>query len=492
MQEQPYISLKQLLTSIQNQMRAAFPSSYWIKAEVAGVRKIGSHIYFDLIELEHGAKVAQIRACAFLGEGTMAIEGFEKVTGQKFTEGIKIGVRVTVNYHPVYGLSLVLCEIDTALTLGGIELQRKQTLQKLLQLHPKSIRMINGQYVTPNKLLPLPKAIQRIALITSLNSDAYSDFMHSLEINEYNYKFKVDTYNVLVQGYGAQPSLYDAFSKVIVSGKRYDAVVLTRGGGAPADFLPFDDFHLALRVAEFSIPVITGIGHHTNQGISDFFARVHTKTPSMAAQFILDHNHNFEKRIQQYSAAIVNIASDLLSRNAQNFQDLKRNVSAAVNSIVQNSHLNLNSLEAGIFAKTNQLLVHTSNNLSNKRLLISNKAQTVLYQFKTGLAEKALSFTFTPKQIIRRENQSLIGLQHNLINRLPQVLSAEKRDLSRLSEGIENLNPEKILQRGFAILKKEGKILNDPADISLGDSLQIIHRSTLIDTEVKHKTDLNG
>ena len=116
----------------------------------------------------------------------------------------------------------------------------------------------------------------------------------------------------------------------------------------------------------------------------------------------------------------------------------------------------------------------------------------VLYRYKTGFSEKALSFTFIPKQIVRRESQSLLGLQDNLVNRLPQILSAEKRELSRLSDGVENLNPEKILQRGFAILKKEGKILSDPTNINQGDSLQIIHRSTLIDTEVKHKTDLNG
>jgi len=492
MPENTYISLKQLLTGLQNQVRASFPSSYWIKAEVAGVRKVGAHIYFDLIELERGAKVAQIRSCAFWGEGTNAIEGFEKKTGQKFKEGIKVGVRVSLNYHPVYGLSLVLCEIDAELTLGGIELQRKQTLEKLLAEYPETIRFRNGAYITPNKQLILPRVIQRIALVTSLHSDAYNDFRHSLGNNEYGYKYHVDTYNVLVQGYGAQPSLYDALNKVMLSGREYDVMVLTRGGGAPADFLPFDDFNLALQVARFPIPVVTGIGHHSNQGICDFFAHTHTKTPSIAAQFILDHDRAFESRLLDLSSSIRNSGIRTLTTGTHRFRELKLYFNEAVKSLVKTADNSIKALEPDLFSKAGRLLNKRNADLEHRKITISSRAGSFLHHFEKDLMEKSLSFTFMPKQIIRTERQNASGLEKQLINRLPQILDLETRQLKGIQHNVQNLSPERILERGFAILKKDGHILSDPAALMPGDAVQVIHKQFLLDAEIKNKTKSNG
>src|SRR5690242_7907412 len=125
MNEPAYISLHQLLLSVQQRLRAGFPEAYCVKAEVAGIRYSGWHVYFDLIEMESGITRAKIKACAFDGEGTAAIQQFKKITGQAFGNGMKVGVKVRVQFHPVFGLSLVLCELDAALALGGIELARK-------------------------------------------------------------------------------------------------------------------------------------------------------------------------------------------------------------------------------------------------------------------------------------------------------------------------------------------------------------------------------
>jgi len=465
-----YISLKQLLTHIQNKFRENFSSSYWIKAEVAGVRKVGSHIYFDLIELERGAKVAQIRACAFFGEGTTAIAAFEKETGQKFSEGIKIGARVSVNYHPVYGLSLVLSEIDSQLTLGGIELQRKETLKKLHTNHPQIIRFIDGSFVTPNKLLPLPRAIQRIALVTSASSDAYADFTHCLKTNESGYQFTVDLYNVLVQGYGAQSSLYDAFSKIRLSGNIYDVVVLTRGGGAPADFLPYDDYHLSLMLAQFPTPVITGIGHHMNQGICDFFARVHTKTPSTAAQFIIDHNYDFEKKIKELSDTIQSRSVDRLRTAGQKFNNLQTSFRLGVKNLLRDH----------------------SEDLRGKRFLINTRARQVLNTFEKDLNERTLKLSWISNQQVKSQQQQLATLSTQICQGAPNLVQQKQRSLQQIKELIEQANPEKILKRGFAILKKDGLIVNEPATLKAGDKLEIIQHQSIIKTEVIETEKYNG
>lgn len=492
MPSQTYIGLKQLLNQIQNQLRSAFPATYWVKAEIAGIRRIGGHVYFDLIELSRGAKVAQIKACAFWGEGTNAIAGFEKITGQKFTEGIKIGVRVAVNYHPVYGLSLVLHEIDVELTLGGIELQRKETLQKLVTDHPMIIQFRDGHFITPNKLLRLPRVIQRIALVTSLNSDAFNDFIHSLTSNEYQYKFYIDEFNVLVQGYGAQSSLFNALSKIRTSGIKYDAVVMTRGGGAPADFLPFDDYHLALEVAQFPYPIVTGLGHHMNQGITDYFAKVHTKTPSIAAQYILEHNLQFEKKILELSRLISQNGRDILFGNVQQFRFLRHDLQASVNGLVRDKFHRLLSLNKSVFSMAKEMLKAKSSKLFNQQLYINNKASLILHRHERSLIEKSLSITFMPKQLIRSEKQAVLALHFQLLKRVPQVLAGKGKDLNGFKENIQNLSPERILKRGFAIVKKNGKIISSSASVQEGDSLQIIHDNKLIDTTVKNKEDYYG
>ncbi|WP_207420095.1 exodeoxyribonuclease VII large subunit [Desertivirga brevis] len=487
-----YISLKQLLTQVQNTIRERFPSSYWVKGEVAGVRKIGSHIYFDLIELDKGAKVAQIRACAFMGEGTMAIAGFEKVTGQKFTEGIKVGARVTINYHPVYGLSLVLCEIDAELTLGGIELQRKETLKKLLADHPHVIQFQNGSFITPNKRLGLPRAIQRIALITSASSDAYSDFSHCLQSNEFGYKFRVDLYNVLVQGYGAQSSLYDAFSKIRISKVNYDVVVLTRGGGAPADFLPFDDYHLSLALATFPIPVITGIGHHMNQGICDFFARVHTKTPSIAAQFILDHNNNFEKQVNFLAGGIQNKGQDLLARNNRSLHLLQDGFLRSVKQELNRREQELDRRTERIVEGSRQLLSESGQDLKQRQYNLNNKARNILHKHEKNVQEKVLRMGYRVQQVLKEEKQKSSLLQTQLSSTLPRLLIDQKKALERLGEGIAAASPNKILKRGFALLKKKGKILSDSEELKPGETIQVIRHNTLINTEVKNIETYNG
>lgn len=424
-----YLTLQQLLLNIQGQLREAFPTSYWIKAELAGVRRVGSHVYFELLQISSGQKVAQIRGTAFYNEGAQAILAFEQATGQKFTEGIKVGLRASVNFHPVYGLSLNLLELDAELTIGGIELQRKQTLELLLRNHPAQLSLRDGTYITPNKLLSLPPVIQKIALVTSPTSDAYADLVHCLETNDYGYRFHLDLYEALVHGYAAAESIKEAFEKIEASGVRYDVVILTRGGGAPADFLPFDDYHLALKIAMFPVPVLTGIGHQMNQGISDFFARVHMKTPTMAAQFVIDHNHQFESRLATMSAAINQTTLSLLTYKKNRFEMLQSRLSSVTREALQRKRYQLQHVESGLYPATFRL--------------IKNRDAAIL----TKSAQMGV--------------------------RLPLYFTAAKKNLALLNEHIQSLSPERLLRRGFAMIRKDGKYVLE-GNLSGGDQVEII------------------
>lgn len=424
-----YITLQQLLLNVQGQLRQAFPGSYWIKAELAGVRRVGSHVYFELIQISSGQKVAQIKGTAFYGEGTQAIQAFEQITGQKFTEGIKIGLRASVNYHPVYGLSLNLLELDAELTLGGIELQRKETLDLLLRNNAAYLSCQDGVFITPNKRLPLPAVIQKIAVITSRTSEAYADLMHCLNTNDYEYRFHADLYEALVHGYSAAASIMDALAKIKSSGVRYDMVVLTRGGGAPADFLPFDNYDLALSIALFSMPILTGIGHQTNQGIADFFARVHMKTPTMAAQFMIDHNHSFEKRLIMLSASVNQIARSLLTDKRNRFVMLQSRFGSTTRESLQHKRYQLQHVQSGIYPATFRLIKSLDSKLMMKSAQISF--------------------------------------------RLPFYFASTQKNLLHLKEHIQSLSPDRLLRRGFAMVRKDGQYLTG-SELREGDSVEII------------------
>jgi exodeoxyribonuclease VII large subunit len=424
-----YLTLQQLLLNIQGQLRQAFPGSYWIKAELAGVRRVGSHVYFELIQISSGQKVAQIKGTAFYGEGTQAIHAFEQTTGQRFTEGIKIGLRAAVSYHPVYGLSLNLLELDAELTIGGIELQRKQTLDLLLRNNAMLLSLQDGVYITPNKLLPLPPVVQKVAIITSKTSDAYADLMHCLETNDHGYRFHTELYEALVHGYNAAASIMEALGRIKASGIRYDVVILTRGGGAPADFLPFDDYDLALNIALFPTPILTGIGHQMNQGIADFFARVHMKTPTMAAQFLIDHNHLFEKRLSMMSGAINQTATSLMAYKNSRFMMLQSRLGSATKEALQHKCYQLRNVESGLYPATFRLLKNQDSKIMMKSAQISF--------------------------------------------RLPFYFAATQKNLLHLKEHIQSLSPDRLLRRGFAMIRKDGSYVVG-SELNEGDNVEIV------------------
>src|SRR5690606_28233649 len=184
----------------------------------------------------------------------------------------------------VYGLSLTLIDLDPNFTLGNLERLRKETLRRLVQENPDHVSLVKDQYVTRNKQLKLNCVIQRIALIGSPRSEGYTDFVHTMDHNQFGYTFAIDYYYSAVQGVSAEHELVKTLLQVYEKSKQspYDCVVITRGGGAKTDFLVFDTYALSRIVARFPIPIITGIGHHKDVSIVDLMAHTPTKTPTKA------------------------------------------------------------------------------------------------------------------------------------------------------------------------------------------------------------------
>jgi exodeoxyribonuclease VII large subunit len=245
--------------------------------------------------------------------GSQSIKKFESETSQVFTNGIQVLAKVKVEFHRAYGFSLVLHEIDPSFTLGNLEKQRRETLQRLVNENPDAITLSGEEYFTRNKSLSFNPVIQKIAVIGSPNSEGYVDFTHTISSNLFGYKFNVDVYQSSVQGQYAESELVNTLVSVFEADVDYDCVVIIRGGGARTDFLVFDAYRLARAAARFPIPIITGIGHHKDVSIVDLMVNTSTKTPTKAAEFIISHNRAFEEQLTNAQKSIVIRSQQMMS-----------------------------------------------------------------------------------------------------------------------------------------------------------------------------------
>lgn len=297
------IRLSDLAFTIEAVLGDAFDGqTMWVIAETSDIKNYPdrNYCFLTLVERAPGAAgrqetLAKLEACIWR-RNYHIIREFEKATGVAFARNIQLLVRVAISFNAVYGLRIEILQIDHSFTLGNIEREREAILNALLRDYPQAIWQQDGQFFTTNQLLPRPLVWQRIALISAPNSDGLRDFRHELANNPYGYHVAVDEYLSQIQGNGAERSICAQLDRIRESLIPYDAVVIVRGGGAQLDFGSFDTYMLGAAVANFPIPILTGIGHERNSSITDLMCHCSVKTPTKAAAFLIEHNRQFEEK----------------------------------------------------------------------------------------------------------------------------------------------------------------------------------------------------
>ncbi len=320
-----HIKLSELLDQIQDTIQTRFDGEvYWVDAQITNVKKYEStrRCYFTLEEYENGTKTAEARG-VFWANYYGQIENFEQVTKQIFRDGIKIICQVKVRYHKVYGLNFDVMKIDVAHSIGTLELERQQTLERLLKENPKTIQLFDGVYKTFNNRLPIPLVIKRIALITAPNSDGQRDFQQETKQNKHQYTFSVSEFLTTIQGDNAHKLILEQLKLIESSHEHFDVVAIVRGGGSQTDFKPFDDFELANCVANFPIPIFTGIGHDRNQSIVDLMAR-EQKTPTKVASLFVERNFEFENKLIDLKTHLFDLVNKQLEHAKEKLNNAKR------------------------------------------------------------------------------------------------------------------------------------------------------------------------
>jgi len=286
-----HITLVELTEQIQETININFVQPVWVEAEISELRENPSgHCYLDLIEKEKKSDVllARIKANCWVPVYRILKPYFENTTGQPLRSGLKILISVTVDYHPLYGISLTIHDIEPSFTIGELALRRMEIIR---QLEEEGIADMNKQ-------LPFPLLPQRLAVISSPTAAGYGDFCDQLKNNPYSFVFYTKLFPAIMQGEQAANSIISALEKIYQYVDLFDLVVIIRGGGATADLSCFDSYELALHCAQFPLPILTGIGHQRDISILDMMAHTSLKTPTAVADFLISNLQEAENQLK--------------------------------------------------------------------------------------------------------------------------------------------------------------------------------------------------
>ncbi|MGQ1908449.1 exodeoxyribonuclease VII large subunit [Marinifilum sp. RC60d5] len=449
------ISLFNLNTGIKNILKNAFDSNVWVVAEISELRyKPNGHCYLELIEKDKDTDqiIAKARATIWSYTFRMLKPYFETSTGQKFTAGIKILINVSVEFQEVYSYSLNIKDIDPTYTLGDIARKRKEIITRL-----------NEEGVLEmNKELKFPEIPKNVAIISSPTAAGFEDFIKQLENNSAGYKFHHKLFAAVMQGEKAEESIILALDRINEYEDIFDLVVIIRGGGSQADLNCFDNYWLAFNIAQFPLPVISGIGHERDETIVDIVANVRVKTPTAAAEFLIDcfdERQSYHENLQEEFVSSIN---EILLSSSENLQYLSRQFSPMVKRILE--------------SKSDQLL------LANEKLVSSTKQLNrsemyLLNNFKNRIK-------YTTEQHLNLEEQKVQNLQSKIRIRMRRLMENQHHKISLFEQSIRYLNPENILQKGYTLSLKNGKIIKDIKSLSEKDRIETRFKDGSVESEI--------
>ena len=336
-----FITLLELQSRLKEGIERLFPSRVWLRAEIGAVKaRVGGHCYMELLQSGENGIEAKVQAVVWSSKYRFIAPYFESVTGSPLSEGMLVLVHVQVNYSQLYGLSLVVDDIDPGFSLGEQEKQRRLTVERLEK--EGVVDMQQG--------LELARLPYMIAVISASDAAGYRDFMRHLHENEYGFAFRTDLYPALMQGAGSPASIISALDAVADSGKGYDAVAVIRGGGAKLDLACYDDYDLAAHIAQFPVPVFTAIGHDQDTHVADMVAFMSVKTPTALADEFVSMYADEDAFLVSFGDRLRLAASGRLYREESRLQVLYHGMSAAFSKKIMSMEGRLDLMEARLKA----------------------------------------------------------------------------------------------------------------------------------------------
>lgn len=434
------LSLTELQLIIKDSLYLALPDMYWVIAEISEIKEnYAGHCYLELIEKHPEEKNVRARVKAIIWSNRYRFlkSYFENITGESLKEGLNILVKTKIEYHELYGLSLVISDIDPAFTIGEMAMRRQLVIKKLEQ---------EGVF-SMNKELIFPAVPQRIAIISSKNAAGYSDFINHLSGNSFGYVFYTVLIETAMQGSETEQGIINALDRIAVNSHLFDLVVIIRGGGSQSDLSWFDNYNIAYHITQFPIPVVTGIGHDKDLSVTDMVANMSLKTPTAVADFLIDTLAMAENNLMEICSEIKDISRKIVEKNRIR---------------IESSGIRLLPLARIMISKI-------KDKLSRKIIVIINIGKECVFSSGLSTANQASrlvsavrSFSSCKEKTLGRAIQSLKTSSVNSMKTISVRLT-----------GLENtltiLKPENVLQRGYTITSLNGKILKKCDQVKADD-----------------------
>ncbi|MFO7938428.1 MAG: exodeoxyribonuclease VII large subunit [Bacteroidales bacterium] len=448
------LTLLELNKNIQSTIRSGFPERVWVIGEISEIKtNRNGHCYFELVEKDaiKDALIAKARGIIWSSIFRLLRPYFEEATGSPLKEGMKVLLLVSVEFHELYGFSLVVYDIDPTYTLGDLAQERERILA---QLEEEGILHMNKQAL-------LPRVPQNIAIISSSTAAGYQDFMNQLNEGARKYAFYTKLFPAVMQGQEAESSIIHALDQVYQVEGLFDVVVLIRGGGSQADLSCFNNYNLASNIAQFPLPVLTGIGHDKDESIADRVAHTKLKTPTAVATFLVERAANFEEQLFALEEAIGTQAQKALREGKESL-----------------------ALYSNRLSHASQKQLHGHSTLLTRQLqAIHHKAQQSLS------ARRYQTLTLTQHIKNAAEHQHISARQH-IYQRQIQLKTHSLQRLSRHNVGLQaqealltSIDPKNVLKRGYSITKLDGKALKEADVLKRGDIIE----TTLYKGKIKSK-----
>lgn len=432
-------SLSEVAESIGNTLSRRYSSAFWVKAEMNRLNyyKHSGHCYPELMEKREGKVISQMKSVLWKEDFNRIEARFLEVLKEPLKDGIKILFLAKITFDPLHGIALRIFDIDPSYTLGDLEHEKAESIRKLKQ---------EGIF-SRNKELGMPLLPQRIAVISVETSKGYADFSKILEHHSGKYNFFTMLFPSLLQGEKAVHAIRSQLEQIRKVKDHFDVVTIIRGGGGDVGLSCYNHPDLARAIALFPLPVLTGIGHATNETVSEMVAHMNAITPTQLGEWIVKKVAEYEASIDQQANLIVLMSKQILSNEVSGLALVSRRFSASVNRL--------------IFTERTRLSIR------ERELILNNR------------------------QLFRKETESLGKIANQLPNSISRLLRAHHENLDSLGRQVQNMSPERVLERGYSITLKNGKAIQHPDEADHGDTILTLLAGGSLSSIVNKNTNTN-
>ena len=458
MSEKQVFTLQQVVRSIKKTLEDRYTQNYWVKAEMHKLNKYPSgHAFPELVQKDENKIVAQITGTIWKQQLERINTKFIEVVKEPLREGTTLLLLVKINYSETFGLGLQILDIDPSFSLGELQKQREETLRKLAK----------EGLLNLNQKLHFPLLPKRVAIISADSSKGLSDFLQVLQENEKSYFIFTHLFNAYLQGDVAVQSIISALKKIKRVKDHFDIVIIVRGGGAEVGMTCYNNYDLCKAIAEFPLPVLTGIGHSTNLNVAEMVSFRNEITPTKLAEFLLQTFREFEQETKRLNREMIAHSIQLIDKTKQDFNGQVRVF----------KHASLRFTDS-LKNELNQQIIELKN---TTRYFLKNENDAVL-SLKND-------YRIVTKEIITAERNTLSLISKPIKGSLLHFFERKESDLEQLEKTVNILNPSNVLQRGYSLTLLNGKILSAKNKPKKGDLIESKTNSLTLFSRVEKSSE---